>query len=194
MEGYTFKPLEDAFRVISWGRGVPSTTMVMMSALGHLEKADAVLHCDPGWEHQLTYEIGEYYSTLLARRWVHAEVIPTGNIRQEGAKEHKHIPFWTETGGPLRRQCTAHFKIKPQKRRTRELMGYDPSKAPHPPPRAVEQWIGFTTEEYTRMRGSHVKFIVNRWPLIEKNMSRRDCVAYLESHGWPIPPPSSCVG
>jgi len=47
----TFKPIEGAFRVISWGRGIPSTTMAVMSALGHLERVDAVLHCDPGWEH-----------------------------------------------------------------------------------------------------------------------------------------------
>ena len=195
MEGYTFKPLEEAFRVASWGRGVPSTTMIAMSALGYLEPLDAVLHADPGWEHTLTGEIGHYYSILFHTKGIpNVEVLPTGDIRREGATEHIHIPFWTATGGPLNRQCTSHYKIYPQHRRMRELMGFDPSKAPHPPPRAVEQWIGFTTDEFSRMKGSRTKYIVIRWPLIEKNMSRQDCIRFLEEHRWPIPPPSSCIG
>lgn len=191
---YTFRPLENAFRVISWGRGLPSTTLAVMSTLGDLEPVDAVLHCDPGWEHTATYEVGDFYLGWLARRGVYAEVIHSGDIRAQGAQEHIHVPFWTASGGPLQRQCTREFKIRPQRQRSRELLGYHPSRGPHPSRAAVEQWIGFTLEEVGRMKDSGVQYVANRWPLIEKRMRRQDCARYLEEQGLPLPAPSSCVG
>lgn len=194
IDGYTLRPLVNAFRVIAWGRGIPSTVLAVMAACGDLEPVDAVIHADPGWEHYGTYDIGDYYTTWLQRRGLYVEVLKTGDIRQQGAYAHIHIPFWTADGGPLQRQCTRHFKLDPQKRRVRELLGFNASAPPHPLPRAVEQWIGFTMDEPERMKPSRVKFIVNRYPLIEKRMYRRDCIAYLQEKGLPLPPPSSCVG
>ena len=34
----------------------------------------------------------------------------------------------------------------------------------------------------------------NRWPLIEQHMHRRDCLKWLERHGYPQPPKSACIG
>jgi len=192
---YTFRPLENpALRAIAWGRGVPSTTMAVMAALGHLERVDAVLHADPGWEHMGTQELGDFYSGWLNRHGVYTESIHTGDIRQQGAAEHIHIPFWTPDGGQLGRQCSRHFKIDPNKRRMRDMLGYHPTKAPHPPAQSIELWIGFTLEETSRLKPSRVQFITHRWPLIERRMTRQDCVSYLVEHGLPLPPPSSCVG
>jgi len=191
---YTFQPLPEAFRVLAWGRGIPSTVLAVMSARGEIEHLDAVIHCDPGWEHTLTYDVGDHYSTWLQKRGLHVEVLSTGDIRREGAKEHIHIPFWVPTGGQLQRQCTRNFKIRPQRRRIREMMGCPSDRPPHPKPRSVEQWIGFTIEEFHRMKPSGVQYIVNRWPLIEHRMSREDCIDYLTGLGLPLPPPSSCVG
>lgn len=35
---------------------------------------------------------------------------------------------------------------------------------------------------------------VNRWPLIERRMTRQDCLRWLGSHDYPTPPKSSCIG
>lgn len=191
---HTSKPLQNPFRVIAWGRGIPSTTMAVMSALGHLEHVDAVIHCDPGWEHSGTYDKGDSYSTWLKKHGLYVEVISTGDIRKDGARQHIHIPFWTTTGGQIQRECTRHFKINPKKRRLRELLGYKSSTPPAPPPGSIEQWIGFTIEEWHRMKDSTVQYIVNRWPLIELKMTRQDCINYLNEQGLPLLPPSSCVG
>jgi len=43
-----------------------------------------------------------------------------------------------------------------------------------------------------RMKTSDVKYITNRWPLIEKRMTRNDCVNWLERHGLEVPLKSSC--
>ena len=43
------------------------------------------------------------------------------------------------------------------------------------------------------MKNSDVKYITNRWPLIEKRMRRWDCKLWLDRHGLEIPPRSACV-
>lgn len=48
-------------------------------------------------------------------------------------------------------------------------------------------------DEISRVKPSQVRYSINRWPLIEKEMSRRHCLAWMRSHGYPTPPRSSCV-
>ena len=43
------------------------------------------------------------------------------------------------------------------------------------------------------MRQSDVKYIVNRYPLIERRMTRADCKKWLEGHGLEVPPRSACT-
>lgn len=181
------------FRVISWGCGVQSTTLAVMSALGDLPRVDAVITADTGWERALTYEMRDFYAECLRERGLRVEIVSSGNVRDAGLNTDLHIPFWTATGRPLRRQCTRYLKIKPIKRRTRELMGYDRSKPPHPAADSVEQWIGFSLDEFVRIKASPVRFIKHRWPLIERKMTRHDCLHYLYNQGLALPPKSACV-
>ena len=58
---------------------------------------------------------------------------------------------------------------------------------------AVEQWIGISLDEWQRMKDSDVKYITHRWPLIEKKMTRADCVKWLVSHNLEVPPKSACT-
>lgn len=55
-------------------------------------------------------------------------------------------------------------------------------------------WIGMSTDEADRIKDSTVPWAVNRWPLVEKNMSRGDCARWLRAHGYDEPPKSSCIG
>ena len=54
-------------------------------------------------------------------------------------------------------------------------------------------WIGISTDEAIRKKPSGVAYITNRHPLIERFLSRRDCIAWLVAHGYPIPPKSRCI-
>jgi hypothetical protein len=38
-----------------------------------------------------------------------------------------------------------------------------------------------------------IRYITNRFPLLEKQMTRNDCRQYLADRGLPIPPKSACV-
>ena len=175
---------------LSWGCGVQSTVPAVMSALGDLESLDVVITADTGWERAKTYEMRNFYTDWLRERGVRVEIVSAGDIRKLGAAEHIHIPFWTSDGGPLRRQCTWHFKIRPIRQYVRELLGYHPSKPPHPPSGSAELWLGISVDEYKRMANSRVKFITHRWPLIERRMTRQDCIDYLAEHNLPVPPKS----
>lgn len=167
-----------------------------MSARGDLPRLDAIITSDTGWERQATYDARDFYADRWRSMGMRVEIVSAGDIKEDGAKAHIHIPFWTSTGGPMRRQCTRHFKIVPVKRKIRQIMGFHETKAPHPKPGAAELWLGISLDEWDRMKASRVKFIQHHYPLIyhAPPMARNDCIDYLESLGLPVPPKSACVG
>jgi hypothetical protein len=91
-----------------------------------------------------------------------------------------------------RRQCTKEYKIEPLTKKTRELLGLVPRQ------RAkgvlCEMLIGISTDEALRMKPAKEPWKLHRWPLIEKGMSRNDCLRWMEKKGYPMPPKSSCIG
>jgi hypothetical protein len=65
------------------------------------------------------------------------------------------------------------------------------------PPAGVwaEQWIGFSTDEIGRVsnRGD-TRYSRSRYPLLELNMSRQQCIDYLNTRGWGDVVKSACLG
>jgi hypothetical protein len=59
----------------------------------------------------------------------------------------------------------------------------------------AETWIGFSTDEIGRVsdRGD-TRYSKSRYPLLELNMSRTQCDAYLKHHGWTSVEKSACIG
>ncbi|NNV19147.1 hypothetical protein EHE22_01720 [Ochrobactrum pseudogrignonense] len=94
--------------------------------------------------------------------------------------------------GMIRRQCTGDYKIVPIRRKVRELLGLTRRRSPAAP--VAEQWIGISLDEALRMKPSFETWQTNRWPLIERGMTRNDCLRWLERHGYPLPPKSACIG
>jgi hypothetical protein len=39
-------------------------------------------------------------------------------------------------------------------------------------------WVGISLDEFQRMKPSGLKWIENRWPLIEQRITRNDCLAW----------------
>ena len=94
--------------------------------------------------------------------------------------------------GMIRRQCTSSYKIVPIRRKVRDLLGIAGRRSPGSP--VAEQWIGISLDEALRMKPSFEDWQVNRWPLIERGMTRQDCLRWLERHDYPLPPKSACIG
>ena len=84
------------------------------------------------------------------------------------------------------RQCTNKYKIRACMDMLREKYG-----ASHKKP--IGQWLGITTDEFTRMTTSPIKASVLMYPLIDLGLSREDCEDYLDEQGFPVPPKSSCT-
>lgn len=57
----------------------------------------------------------------------------------------------------------------------------------------VVQWIGISMDEIRRMKPSRSPWLRSRWPLIEREMTRHDCMRWMEEKGFPKPPRSACV-
>ena len=125
--------------------------------------------------------------------------VQSGNLRDEifGAmagnnRMDARPPFFTASGGMLNRQCTQDFKILPIQKKVGELIGHKPrSRWPTTP--MVEQWIGISKDEAQRMKPSRLPCVKHRWPLIELGVTRDDCLAWINAHGYQKPPKSACT-
>ena len=188
-------------RVLSLGAGVQSTTLALMAAHGEIgPMPDCAIFADTGWEPRAVYEhLAWLRSPNVLPFPVH--IVSDGNIREglvNGARGERwaSIPAFTKSAsgkvGMIRRQCTKELKIVPIRRKVRELIGIAGKRSPNHP--VVEQWIGISFDEIVRMKMSMEPWQVNRFPLIEMGMTRRDCLRWLERHGYLTPPKSSCIG
>jgi hypothetical protein len=185
-------------RIISLGAGVQSTVLALMASRGTLRPMpDAAIFADTQAEPAAVYAHLDWLESklnfpvyrvtqgsltndlILGTKGEWASTPPLFTLSSEGGR------------GMLRRQCTEDYKIAPIKRKIRELLGA---------PRTgkvrqglVEEWIGISTDEASRMKPSRDNWICHRWPLIDLGMTRADCLAWAEKHGYPRPPRSACT-
>ena len=176
-------------RIISLGAGVQSTAMSLMAARGDIgPMPDAAIFADVGDEPSAVYAHLEWLTSVLPFPVV---VTSAGHLSADvlaGVKMARPPLFVND--GMLGRQCTRNYKVRPIRRATRKLLGVGPKQ--RPPAGAAEAWIGISMDEAIRMKPSGVAFITNRWPLIEKRMSRQDCLRWMAERQYPTPPKSSC--
>jgi hypothetical protein len=170
-------------KVISLGWGIQSWTLVAMSALGEIEKVDYAIHADTTHERNATYIFAKHNTAWLENRGIKVVTVKASNPILVDKWGGVMIPAHAENKGIVHRQCTGKWKIM----EIRRWLQANRNKQP------VEQWIGISLDEYQRMKPSNVKYITNRWPLIEKKMTRNDCVLWLRNHGLQVPNKSACV-
>ena len=176
-------------KVISLGWGVQSFALAAMSALGELEPVDAAVHADTTHESKLTYEFAARWTPWLEGHGVRVVTVTSGVhdkwMTSPRLVGHGTPPLFTfgDKKGILNRSCTQRWKITPQRR----WLQANRNKRP------VEQWFGISLDEFKRMKDSDVKYVKHRWPLIEKRMTRQDCVSWLQKAGIEVPPKSSCT-
>lgn len=187
-------------RFLSLGAGVQSSTLALMIAHGELEPVDAAIFADTGWEPRKVYEWLDWlekqlpYPVIRVQRGsLRADIIAKSEnpaLRVASVPWHMRLPNGDRGLG--RRQCTKEYKLEPLVKKTRQLLGLVPRQ------RAkgvlCEMLIGISTDEAMRMKPSNETWKVHRWPLIERDMNRNDCLRWMERKGYPLPPKSSCIG
>lgn len=193
---------DPALRVISLGAGVQSTALLLLAAQGKLPKPDAAIFADTGWEPRAVYDhLDRIERELAASAGIPVYRVTQGNLRSDSLDASKryasmplHIRHADGNKGIGRRQCTHQYKVRPIRRQIRELIGY-PHPARIPSELYVEQWIGISTDEADRAESAEqVKFVRNRFPLLELGMSRVMCRALLDRAGFESTPKSACIG
>lgn len=180
--------------VISLGAGVQSTTLALMAAHGEFEhrpgfagRPGFAIFADTGWEPQSVYDHLDWLTGELDDYGIEVVRVQEKDLLEEATgRAFNPIPLYMAnpdgTASAGRRQCTKEFKLYPIRHflRARNL-------------NRVEMWVGISLDEFHRMKPSGLKWLTNRWPLIEKQMTREDCKRWLDDHAYPIPPKSACV-
>lgn len=186
--------MSEPVEIISCGGGVQSSTVALMAALGEIEPMPvAAVFADTQAEPKSVY---------LWLDWLERQLpfplyrVTAGNLAVKALKTSGGItalPLFTILNGRMgnvgMRSCTRDFKIVPITKACRRIAGIKKGQKTT----GVIQWIGISTDEASRMKDSREPWQKNRWPLIEKGMSRSDCLKWMESHGFPKPPRSACV-
>ena len=186
---HLFNPVENAnLRVISLGAGVQSTVMALMAEAGDIGPGpDCAVFADTGWEPKEVYDHLDWLEGQLS---FPVYRVQRGNIKEDLESDlnttgHKFasIPFFIinkdGTNGMARRQCTSEYKLKPIRKKVRELAGLKPRQRT-PKDFVVEMWIGISRDEMMRVKPSQDSWVENRWPLLEKDFSRRDCLKWFD--------------
>jgi len=188
--------------VLSLGAGVQSSTVALMAAAGEIKPMpDFAVFADVGWEPAAVYRWLDELEKLLpfpVVRATHADGLRANIMRSLTGNRCAGAPFYTtsaanpDKGGMLRRQCTKEFKIVPIIKAIRTRLGFVPGQRVKGV--KVTQWIGISLDEISRMKDSMHGWMEHRWPLVDLRMSRHDCLRWMETHGFPQPPRSACIG
>ena len=179
--------------------------MALMASDGVLgPMPDCAISADTGWEPPTIYAHIEWLADKL--RFPVYTVDNGRSLREDARALVNHsgnesfidIPVYLKGrdgsgDGMGRRQCTEHYKVRPVRRKIRQLLGLR-RRQRIPSGATVELWLGISTDEAIRMRTSRDRWIRNRYPLIESGMSRQDCLAWWEARYDRPLERSACVG
>lgn len=185
-------------RVLSLGAGVQSSTLLLMAVHGELQ-IDRAIFADTQWEPAAVYSWLETLMPIAERAGIPVDIVTAGNIREGALAASTRIasmPLFARNTegkvGMLQRQCTQEYKTSPVRARIRELLGIKRTLRRGVDPMTVV--IGISRDEGERMRHSDVAYIVHEYPLVDRHITRTDCVRWLADHGYPEPPKSACIG
>lgn len=190
---------EYPIRVLSLGAGVQSTTLLLMMLHGEIPMADHVVFADVGWEPRKVYEHLEWLKGLMREANVPFHTVSKGNIKNDfldGETRFASMPLHVLNAdgkkAMVRRQCTSEYKIVPLLKKQRELAGLKPGQRCKE--HRITTIIGISIDESQRMRDPAFPWIQNEYPLIDRRISRQDCLKWCEEHGYALPPRSACIG
>jgi hypothetical protein len=178
-----------------------------MALDGEIAPLDAAIFADTGSEPPDVYRHLDWLTSRFDAAGVPlyrvsqgdlgATVLEMFRLGREGWKTRRPTPplyVRNDAGeeGIIRRQCTATYKVEPITRKLRELAGV-PNRGRRPTDHRVTQLFGISLDEIQRMRTSDQPWIRNEYPLIDRRMTRWDCLRWNEDRGYPRPPRSACI-
>jgi len=200
-------------RFLNLGAGVQSTALYLMALDGEIAPFELAIFADVQEEPDDVYTHLDWLDSLGGAPIIRvtagklgdaldAGSDARGNKRTDGA-HYISIPAYTlnpQTGkkGIIQRQCTGDFKVKPIEREIRRLCGVEKGR-PVPKDIVITQYMGLSFDEPKRVIRVKQRFLAkpSNWkvefPLWDLEMTREDCVAYLQKRVPHEVPRSACV-
>lgn len=191
------------------GAGVQSTALALMAALEQIERPDAMVFADTGWEPAAVYDNLAWIERELAQPIdVPLIRVSAGNVRDDALRTdgpYLSLPLHVlHPGGAhsvIRRACTRDRKVRPIERLVRASLGArihaDGKVGRVPAGRRATQIIGFSHDEPTRaerINDDAPAYAEYDTPLITMGLTRQGCQHLLAKHGRPDVAKSACVG
>jgi len=176
--------------VWSCGGGTQSAAIAALIVRGDIEAPDYAVIADTEREKSGTWR---YMDAVLAPtlaevgvelRRVHASEFATVDLWGGRDRATLLIPAFTSingSAGKMANFCSYEWKRRVVERFMRSL-GVT----------SYESWIGFSADEAGRVAKAISPTRPQRYPLIERSITRNQCYALLAKMGWPTPPRSSC--
>lgn len=171
---------------LAFGGGVQSTAIVMMLLKQpHLLKIRPryILFADTGAEPSYVYSHVENVAKMIQDADMGYEFKYIRSVRgfiEDSDQNLTYPPFFIKNvtnnkkDGILRRQCTGHFKITPIQNYMRSLMRLAYREKIKDREKAV-LWLGISTDERSRAKGSVEKWLELYYPLLDLEISRKAC-------------------
>jgi len=193
---------QEPIHILSLGAGVQSSTLALMAARGEVgPMPTAAIFADTQAEPQSVYRWLDWLEKQLpfpvirvTQGSLTVASLTTKTNRKTGKSYYSNmIPAYTRNAdgskGIVSRHCTYNYKLVPLLKKQREI-----GKIKHGQKTVgVISWIGISLDEVSRMKPSRNNWAQNRWPLIEMEMTRHDCLRWMEARGFPTPPRSACT-
>lgn len=184
-------------KILSCGAGMQSTALALMSCENkkygikyhEVPIYDAVIFCDlgnePNWVYDQVNFIKKACDEVKIPFYVLNTHLYTDYIEYFGKKRVVSIPFWSvdENGkkGKMMRNCTLDYKINEIIKFVKyHLLGYQKYQRLNQQDfKAHEMHLGFSLEESKRCKENKHKMFVNKFPLVEMNLTRDDNYKYI---------------
>ena len=184
-------------KILSCGAGMQSTALALMACENVATPGkfplvpvyDLVAFCDLGKEPPWVIKQVEFIEKACNSVGIPFVILQSPLYKDYldnfGKSRVVSIPFWTvdQDGkkGKMMRNCTMDYKINLIQKYVRwEILGYAKGQRTKLEDlKAHEMHIGFSTEEQQRCKENPHKMFVNKFPLVDMGLERKDNYAYI---------------
>ena len=161
-------------KIASFGCGVDSVAGLLLAQEQDI-KYDEIIFADTSDERPETYDYLKYFEEKSKFKIT--------KVKSHLGKIYDYYFNKKVQPTKFRRDCTGKFKISPIRKYLRKKYGKK---------EIFEMNIYIDYSEFHRMRTSDVKYITNKYPLVEQKLDRESLKQYIISKGYDLPIKSGC--
>ena len=197
-------------RFLSLGAGVQSSYLLLQAARGVRAPYDYAIFANTKREPQKVMDWLAWMREEVARSKYPIPIIEVtaGDLGAEAVKmrvSKKTGNHYVKTLLPayvakpngkramMGRRCTVDYKIRVLTRMQRKLAKVPRAKRGVVPKVMAEVTVGFSYDEYQRMKPNDQPWAINVFPLVDEKVTRRDCEVWVEETYGRTPPKSACI-